>query len=166
MATWDCGTRHSQNIVSMAEGGVMTSTEGILWGCLGGVLPDGLRLVGARYGAPPEYLKRAFFWFSLSLLIGVAALTVFLLSPSRIIDAIALGFSAPEILSSVLASKKPRRIVVRKREMVEDPDRLSRSRGELTDALEENVNLYVRLNERLEARSFLSQVRAWWGSQI
>jgi hypothetical protein len=32
-----------------------------LWGCLGGVLPDVLRLIGDRYRGAPAYLRQWFF---------------------------------------------------------------------------------------------------------
>jgi hypothetical protein len=86
----------------------MTLTEAVLWGCLGGALPDVLRVIGMRYKGAPDYLRETFFWVSALLLVGVAALTTYLLSPTRIVDAIAIGFSAPEILSTALGKKPPR----------------------------------------------------------
>jgi hypothetical protein len=88
----------------------MSTTEIVLWGCLGGALPDVLRLIGDRYRGAPAYLRQWFFWASLALLVGLAGLATYLLSPSRIIDAVAIGFSAPEILSNALGAKKPRMI--------------------------------------------------------
>jgi hypothetical protein len=67
----------------------VTVMQAVLWGCLGGLLPDVLRLIGLRYKGAPHYLKEWFFWFSLILLVAVAGLTAYLLSPTRIIDAIA-----------------------------------------------------------------------------
>jgi hypothetical protein len=85
----------------------MDPYEAVMWGCLGGILPDVLRLVGLRYGDVPNYLKQGFFWLSLVLLVAVAGLAAYLLAPQRIVDAVTLGFSAPEILSTALGTKKP-----------------------------------------------------------
>jgi hypothetical protein len=88
----------------------MTIVQAVLWGCLGGVMPDVLRLIAARYGSAPDYLSKWFFWVSLCLLVAVAAFTTYLLAPQRIIDAIAIGFSAPEILSNALGKRDNREI--------------------------------------------------------
>lgn len=74
------------------------------------VLPDVLRLIGERYKGAPHHLKTLFFWYSMVLLVGVAGLATYLLIPSRIVDAVAIGFAAPEILSSALGQAKPRPI--------------------------------------------------------
>jgi hypothetical protein len=144
----------------------MTVMQAVLWGCLGGILPDVLRVIGVRHGDAPDYLKRGFFWLSLLLLVGVAALTAFLLAPSRIIDAIALGFSAPEILSSALAKKGPA-----ERE-THGPGGLEQKSGpwgsgpmtpggprppDLEDQLRRTVDSINRTLEPLE------KVRRWWG---
>jgi hypothetical protein len=88
----------------------MTTTQIVLWGCLGGILPDVLRLIGDRYRGAPAYLRHWFFWSSMFLLVGVAGLATYLLSPSRVVDAVAIGFSAPEVLSNALGTRKPRTI--------------------------------------------------------
>ena len=98
----------------------MTVMQTVLWGCLGGLLPDVLRPIGLRYKGAPDYLTKSFFWFGMVLLVAVAGLTAYLLSPTRIIDAIALGFSAPEILSKALGANVPRQKIVKKRDYTSD----------------------------------------------
>lgn len=80
----------------------MTSLQFIGWSCLGGILPDVLRIIAARYEGPPKYLKTLFFWFSLLLLVAVAALAGYLSHPKDVVGALAVGFGAPEILSKLL----------------------------------------------------------------
>ena len=132
----------------------MSTTEIVLWGCLGGVLPDVLRLIGDRYRGAPAYLRQWFFWFSLALLVGVAALATYLLNPSRIIDAVAIGFSAPEILSNALGSRKPRAIrgqnVGRRRTTDSMNLEIHRGAGEDGETVQELVKQRV------------AQLRLWW----
>jgi hypothetical protein len=125
----------------------MQAHEMVLWGCLGGALPDILRLVAVRYRAPPKYLKVPFFWLSLLLLIGLGGLAAYLLQPERVVDAIALGFSAPEILSHALASKRSR------------ASRRARTRDSLPDILEYGVP-----HAELPKRDVLDQLRRWWAN--
>jgi hypothetical protein len=71
-------------------------------GAVGGLVPDILRIIELRHQTAPDYLSRGFFWFSLSLLSCVGAFTAYMLSPVRAIDALAIGFSAPTLLSNLL----------------------------------------------------------------
>lgn len=81
----------------------MPAFEMVGWSCLGGVLPDVLRIVAARYGGPPKYLGQAFFWISLALLVILAGLTALLVNPTNRVEALAVGFGAPEIISKLLS---------------------------------------------------------------
>src|ERR1700727_1898914 len=130
----------------------MSTTEIVLWGCLGGVLPDVLRLIGERYRGAPGYLTTWYFWFSMVLLIGTAALAAYLLTPSRIVDAVAIGFSAPEMLSTALGGRKPR------------PIKRTASKHRTTDSLN---HLHLGAGEDgktvLEwAKERVAQLRLWW----
>ena len=71
--------------------------------CLGGVLPDILRIIAARYDGPPKYLGKAFFWVGLVLLVILAGGTAFLVHPKDTVEALAVGFGAPEIISKLLS---------------------------------------------------------------
>jgi len=79
-----------------------TVAQAIGLGCAGGLLPDVLRLVDGRYGPPPEYLGRAIFWTSLVILTLIGGLAAYLVQPASVAEALAVGFSAPEILSKLL----------------------------------------------------------------
>lgn len=124
----------------------MTSTQAVLWGCLGGILPDTLRLIGLRYQGAPEYVKTRFFWVSMVLLVGVAGITAYLLAPSRIVDAVALGFSAPEILSNALRAKQSEPLTAQ-------PPTRFRTRD------------HMHLEQRPQPVSkFVGQLRGWWAT--
>jgi hypothetical protein len=131
----------------------MSTTEIVLWGCLGGVLPDVLRLIGERYKGAPLYLKQWFFWFSLLLLVGVAGLATWLLAPSRIVDAVAIGFSAPEMLSNALGARKPR------------PITRTASRHRTTDSMthyHRGAGEYDGETVQEWAKMRIAQLRMWW----
>jgi hypothetical protein len=82
--------------------------EILAWGCAGGVIPDVLRIIAARYDGPPTYLSSAFFWVSLVLLIIVGGATAWLVQPKDIVSALAVGFAAPEIISKLLGTQADR----------------------------------------------------------
>lgn len=115
-------------------------------------MPDVLRLIGERYKGAPHYLKTWFFWYSMALLVGVAGLATYLLMPSRIVDAVAIGFAAPEILSSALGQAKPR------------PIKRTASRHRTTDSM---THYHVGTGEdgRTIQEAFkrhVAQLRLWW----
>jgi hypothetical protein len=76
----------------------------VLCGCGGGLLPDMLRLVNARYenGALP-YLRSWRFWVSLAMLVPLGGLAAWLLESRTPLQAVAFGYAAPELLSRVLS---------------------------------------------------------------
>ena len=82
-----------------------------LLGFLGGLIPDLLRMVGSRYEKAPDYLFRAYFWISLLLLglIGGGTALWSLTSQSALspVNALAVGFSAPAIISKLLSTSPP-----------------------------------------------------------
>lgn len=82
--------------------------EMVGFGCLGGILPDILRIIAARYEGPPKYLGKLFFWVSLLLLVILAGGTAFLVKPTGTIEALAVGFSAPEVISKLLGRQADR----------------------------------------------------------
>ena len=85
----------------------MPEYEVVSLGCLGGALPDILRIVKLRYEPAPAYLKRAFFWASLFLLLSLGGGTAYLVHPDKVIEALSIGYSAPGILSKLLSNEEP-----------------------------------------------------------
>jgi len=76
-------------------------------GCAGGLLPDIVRLIKGRYEEFPGYLKSASFWIGLALLAGIGGLAAWWGAAGDAKEALAYGYSAPELLSR-LASKATR----------------------------------------------------------
>ena len=59
-----------------------------LLGCLGGAVPDLLRIIKNRYKANlPKYLRSANFWIGLVILIGIGGLTAWILEATTAKDA-------------------------------------------------------------------------------
>jgi hypothetical protein len=82
-------------------------TSLILFGCLGGLLPDVLRLIRSRYdGALPAYLRSGAFWLGLALLAVVGGFTAWLAGATEIQQALAYGFGAPEVISRLAANPR------------------------------------------------------------
>lgn len=73
-------------------------------GCLGGAVPDLLRLIKGRHEGAPQYLGHWFFWVMFAVLVAGGGLCAVLLGAKDYQSALALGFSAPEILSRLAAS--------------------------------------------------------------
>jgi len=74
-----------------------------LVGCLGGLLPDALRIIKNRY--EPElasYLKKANFWIGLLLMTAIGGLAAWILAAPTFKDAIVFGFAAPELISQLV----------------------------------------------------------------
>lgn len=109
-----------------------------LLGCLGGLLPDVLRLIKARFDKDVLiYLKTFKYWASLILLAGVGGLVTWLLGAQKVADAIAYGFAAPEIIEKLAASAKPGQSDTRRRNR---------------DS-----------SEPVEEKAAKFQLRSWWG---
>jgi hypothetical protein len=82
-----------------------------LLGCLGGMLPDVLRIIRNRSRARiPAYLKQGNFWLGLILLICVGGLTAWLLSSGNAKDALIYGYASPQVLSQLAASVQTERV--------------------------------------------------------
>jgi hypothetical protein len=92
----------------------------ILWGCLGGALPDVFRLIQGRHGQMPAYLGSAYFWISLVLLVVVGGGTAWAAvslggipaAPAKwgvaeTIQALSMGYSAPSLLSKLFSEAPP-----------------------------------------------------------
>jgi len=75
-----------------------------LLGCLGGTLPDILKVIKNRYNKKiGSYYKRTNFWLGLILLIGIGGLAAWILDAQSAKDALIYGFAAPEIFSKILS---------------------------------------------------------------
>jgi hypothetical protein len=91
----------------------MSTMSVILLGCLGGLLPDVIRLIKLRYEEfPPEYLKRPLFWIGVALLVAIGGLAAWALGAQTPKEALIYGFAAPELFSRLAAktveeAKKP-----------------------------------------------------------
>ncbi len=76
----------------------------ILIGCLGGLIPDMLRIVKGRHEAKlPEYLRYANFWLGLVLLVVIGGLAAWLAEATEVKQALAYGYAAPELISRIFS---------------------------------------------------------------
>ncbi|MBK7474647.1 MAG: hypothetical protein IPI11_00975 [Haliscomenobacter sp.] len=77
-----------------------------LYGLIGGLLPDAIRIINNRYNPVlPEYLKSPSFYIGTLFLVVLGGGAAFLLQADSVVDALAMGYSAPQIVSSVLQQK-------------------------------------------------------------
>jgi len=82
----------------------MSTGETILFGCIGGLIPDALRFIKGRYELSiPAYLSKPNFWIGIILLIAVGGFCTWLIGPANVKEALAYGFSAPELLSKLFS---------------------------------------------------------------
>jgi hypothetical protein len=79
-----------------------------LLGCLGGLLPDALRIARNRYEADVlDYLKRFNFWLGVLMLALVGGLTAWVFGLTSAKDALIYGYAAPAVISQLVASIAP-----------------------------------------------------------
>ena len=82
-----------------------------LLGCVGGLLPDILRIIRNRYKTKlPVYLKNPNFWISIVLLVGVGGLTAWILNSLSAKDALIYGYASPQVLSQLASSVRSERV--------------------------------------------------------
>lgn len=75
-------------------------------GCLGGALPDLIRIIQNRYKTElPDYLKSINFAIGFILLIALGGFAAWLGEAKAVKEALAYGFGAPEIISRMLSGK-------------------------------------------------------------
>jgi hypothetical protein len=84
----------------------MDFTHVIVWGCVGGVLPDVVRLIKGRFGDIPGYLKSPMFWVGLVLLVALGGFVSWLGTAKEVKEALAFGYAGPEGLSRLLGVKE------------------------------------------------------------
>ena len=75
-----------------------------IYGCLGALLPDILRVIRERYQKKLPYLRYGPFWIGLALLVGLGGLLAYWCNADSIHAALAYGFSGPEIITRLLAA--------------------------------------------------------------
>lgn len=79
--------------------------EFLTYAIIGGLIPDVIRIIKNRYGSLPEYLKNINFYIGLVLMVSLGVFAVFLKQPEDKIEALAIAFSAPQVVSSLLGNK-------------------------------------------------------------
>ena len=80
----------------------------VIFGVIGGALPDIIRVIKGKDEATlPDVLKRANFWVGFILLLALGGFTTWILQPHEVKQAIAIGFSAPEVISRLAAKEAP-----------------------------------------------------------
>ena len=85
--------------------------EFLLYGLIGGAIPDLLRLINNRYQLSlPGYLKSINFYVGFIFLLILGMVTVQLLGANSITEALSYGYSAPQVISGLLGnmSKTPK----------------------------------------------------------
>ncbi len=88
----------------MTAASLLPAWQAAAAGGLGGLVPDVLRLLAARHDGLPAYLRTRFFWASLVGLAALGAAVAALSHPSTFQAALALGYSAPSIVSTLGAT--------------------------------------------------------------
>ncbi len=82
----------------------------VLLACLGGALPDLLRIARNRYASGiAKYLKTLNFWTGLVVLMLIGGLVAWVFDASNAKDALILGFSAPAIISQLIGAYNTKR---------------------------------------------------------
>ncbi len=128
-----------------------------LLGCLGGLMPDILRLIRNRHRIDiPKYLGTFNFWLGTILLVGVGGLTAWLLNAGTAKDALIYGFASPQLLSQLAASATTERV---ERGVID---------RELTATLASEPDARVRtLLQRINAAKTIDtsfNLMRWWSS--
>jgi hypothetical protein len=77
----------------------MAAWEIFAVGCLGGAVPDLLRLIKARHDGAPKYVRTLFFWAMFAVLVFLGGLVAHFGGARDPMGALAFGYSAPQLLS-------------------------------------------------------------------
>jgi len=78
----------------------------VIFGCIGGLLPDILRLIKSRYrNRLPKYVKNLNFLLGVILLAGIGGMAAWILGAQGPKEALAYGFAAPELFSKLVAQR-------------------------------------------------------------
>lgn len=82
----------------------MTATHAALFGAIGALLPDVIRIIKDRHNAElPPYLKSLNFYIGLLFAVALGAGVSVALAPADLKAALAYGFGAPEIVTRLLS---------------------------------------------------------------
>lgn len=84
----------------------MTDAEIFALGCLGGALPDLLRLIKGRHDGAPRFLRDWFFWLMFAGLVALGGLAALLGQADEAKEALAFGFAAPEVVSRAFGGSR------------------------------------------------------------
>lgn len=91
--------------------------EFLVYGLIGGAIPDLLRIINNRYQLQlPTYLRSLNFYMGFFFLLVLGMVTVQLLGANSITEALSYGYSAPQIISGLLGNfaKDPKKILVKR----------------------------------------------------
>ncbi|MFM7089368.1 MAG: hypothetical protein ACKOZZ_01025 [Bacteroidota bacterium] len=91
--------------------------EFLVFGLVGGAIPDLLRLINNRYQLQiPAYLKSVNFYMGFFFLLILGMVTVQLLDAKSITEALSYGYAAPQIISGLLGNlaKTPKNLKTRR----------------------------------------------------
>ena len=91
--------------------------EFLVYGLIGGAIPDLLRIINNRYQLQlPSYLRSLNFYMGFFFLLVLGMVTVQLLGANSITEALSYGYSAPQIISGLLGNfaKAPKKIIVKR----------------------------------------------------
>jgi hypothetical protein len=75
-----------------------------IYGCLGALLPDVTRIIRDRFQASIPYFSYAPFWIGLALMVALGGGLALGLKADSVQEALAYGFSGPEIVTRLLAA--------------------------------------------------------------
>ncbi len=97
--------------------------EFLLYGLIGGAIPDLLRIINNRYQLSlPAYLKSINFYLGFIFLLVLGMVTVQLLEANSITEALSYGYSAPQVISGLLGNmSKTQKTGKENRSMPESP---------------------------------------------
>lgn len=97
--------------------------EFLLFGLIGGAIPDLLRIINNRYQLSlPGYLKSLNFYVGFIFLLMLGMVTVQLLDANSITEALSYGYSAPQVISGLLGNmSKSQKAGKEKRSLPESP---------------------------------------------
>src|SRR5690349_11101305 len=77
----------------------------IVLGCIGGALPDILRIINSRYDPElADHLKTVQFWIGFILLVAIGGFAAWVFGAKEVKEALAYGFGAPEFISKGIGS--------------------------------------------------------------
>ena len=97
-------TRHERRFKDIRE--VDMNWSLVVLGCLGGAIPDLLRVAQNRYQEElPAYISRVNFWVGLLCLVFLGGFTSWAGGAKDPQSALAMGYAAPELVSRLLSGK-------------------------------------------------------------